>query len=76
MKKKQADGWQPIATAPRDGTAVLLKQGCGDISVGSYHSYDSEFPWRVFNKGHGYKDAYVVGWLKDGPTHWKPLPQP
>ncbi|MCB9902368.1 MAG: DUF551 domain-containing protein [Planctomycetes bacterium] len=61
--------WQPIETAPRDGTDVLVFR---DYSSGARYavaSFDGE-EWR---------DIGDIGWAgMDGddnqPTHWMPLP--
>ncbi len=70
--------WQPIETAPRDGTVVLLGRDVGE-------------PWG-FVRGYGHfegkADELISGWLSYGlydppgnlglgnPTHWMPLPAP
>ncbi len=62
--------WQPIETAPRDGTRILLFQP-EEISRG-----------RVLHRavlGHWVACAHS-GWVSDGlqhaePTHWMPLPE-
>lgn len=75
MKKKQAEGWQPIATAPRDGTAVLLKYK-ENVFVGEYNpEFFKGFPWRFFDS----ETSTGINGLQDngfGPTHWQPLPKP
>ncbi len=56
--------WQPIETAPKDGTRVLLYEPRDDehmIEVG-FWDYDS---W------YGPVHVYTI-W----PTHWQPLPTP
>lgn len=59
--------WQPISTAPKDGSDVLLFWGDSDldISVGRW----------IAPKG------FIEHWCKGGnwtpgddPTHWMPLP--
>lgn len=61
--------WQPIETAPRDGTAVLGYFGLTagdeppDMAVTRYdgkHWVSTEIPCEPFDK----------------PTHWMPLPEP
>ena len=67
--------WQPIETAPMDGTVVLVGRDMGEC-------------WG-FVRGYGhYEDlgGGVCGWISQGfseppgnlglgnPTHWKPLP--
>jgi len=53
--------WQPIETAPKDGTRVLLGFMGGTVLSGS---------WR-----HGWAaDGSLQNDLR--PTHWQPLPNP
>ena len=62
--------WQPIETAPRDGTEILLFDADTDptIYVGGY-DYDGRY-W--FYSELLAQD--VVG--EATPTHWMPLPEP
>ena len=66
-----AQRWQPIETAPRDGTRILF-----------YTPHDPETGWLEFvaeshYDKHGLVDTFVSQW-QDGlePTHWMPLPDP
>lgn len=57
--------WQPIETAPRDGTVVL--------------TWARHRPNRFAALGHF--DANCGDWVSDGnlylePTHWMPMPTP
>jgi hypothetical protein len=59
--------WQPIETAPKDGTEVLLFYET-DMAVGLFHFR---------------RKLWVLGYpieIEDGdiifPTHWMPLPEP
>ena len=60
--------WQPIETAPTDGTEVLV------YARGSYAV--------AFWSGKEWRDMGDIGWAgmygDDGnqPTHWMPLPEP
>jgi hypothetical protein len=60
--------WQPIETAPRDSTTVLLWESLDDgdpaicVSIGSWEP--SIGFWIDF------------GWETVYPTHWMPLPSP
>ncbi len=57
--------WQPIKTAPKDGTAILLayKELCG-----------SGYWWQNSSKT---REHWVWdGWPRMAPTHWMPLPKP
>lgn len=59
--------WQPIETAPRDGTAVLvwLREYKGRDR---FTSYVAQFD--------GYSWVSVPGKYTWAPTHWQPLPPP
>jgi Protein of unknown function (DUF551) len=64
--------WQPIETAPKDGTEVLMY--CpGDIPAVVCGAYvdDPEIPyWR-------YSESLVADVVAEAnPTHWMPLPPP
>lgn len=80
--------WQPIETAPKDGTVILLSDGKIAWPGGwnpSVHGHP--YPW-VFmedlkdHQPHGCCDneedsrINVNAWRDDGPTHWMPLPPP
>ena len=67
--------WQPIATAPKDGTWLLLFSPLG------VNSLDSDPPLYITTASwwdgvwyHHYSDG--VGHFINGPTHWMPLPPP
>ena len=71
--------WQPIETAPKDETTVLL---AGGIIPGQYvggegwpdeivaASFDG-FDWEIVSYDYG---AGSVRY--ENPTHWQPLPEP
>lgn len=68
--------WQPIETAPKDGSYVLLLLGGKFVSVGSWdlqkhHSKPNSF-WAS-------ERGLLFGKTWDRanqPTHWMPLPAP
>ena len=70
--------WQPIETAPRDNTIVLL---CWpDEGVAS--DFPPETAQMMIGTGYYETGAYqsYVGWMCDNqenlsPTHWMPLPE-
>ena len=82
--------WQPIETAPKDGTAVLLFGGQpdrhSDYTCG-YCDDALDLPskcvvawWEAYDGALGYwrcgsYDNGVYGEWED-PTHWMPLPEP
>ena len=60
--------WQPIETAPKDGTAVLVSEGrfCSCVE------WNEEFDWWAV-------DDNKLGPFRlrgAAPTHWQPLPNP
>lgn len=87
MKNK----WQPIETAPKDGTMIDLWLGDEEFprrevdcsfrepTDGEYWSRGTEFPEEHSPEEGLYNDE--AGWFdcfgnKLQPTHWMPLPQP
>lgn len=68
--------WQPIETAPKDGTAVLLIVVGYEPAVGSF----KDRGWNYMDiEDFPDKDDWLR-WLKNHgpwePTHWMPLPAP
>jgi hypothetical protein len=61
-------GWQPIETAPRDGTPVLI--GCG-LTQSQRWAVWSGGMWRDGQESAGGRVSGVPS-----PTHWRPLPTP
>lgn len=52
--------WQPIETAPRDGSVIQVRQG----HWGPFHVRWTAGIWKAVE--------YSAG----RPTHWQPLPEP
>lgn len=82
--------WQPIETAPRDGTEIILAiKGAGHpshwVHIGWWNEGDS-FPWRFIDtfslEPNGCCDnesddrTPVNGAKEESVTHWMPLPTP
>lgn len=65
---RAAQDWQPIETAPRDGSRVLLATD-GDVTSGQFISGE----WCLADWARDEQGASF--WLGD-PTHWMPLPDP
>jgi hypothetical protein len=69
--------WQPIETAPRDGTDILLAfPGYKRACIGHYYDRTEMKFGQVVRESRGWHDGY---WLHIGdevpePTHWMPLP--
>jgi hypothetical protein len=70
--------WQPIETAPRDGTAVLVAPGIWNDKSCSIAKFNDD---RYSRKPRPYwerdDDLGKVTYSRDSPpTHWMPLPAP
>ena len=73
--------WQPISTAPKDGTKVLIVNEYGGIDVAGYveewrertefvrHAKDGDV-YRTVREECGYWESETAYC----PTHWMPLP--
>lgn len=59
--------WQPIESAPKDGTKILLLLKDSDVPHSGY--YKIRYSWRIAWDDYDLSD-------NDGPTHWMPLPEP
>jgi hypothetical protein len=60
------EGWQPIETAPKDGTNLLMCSGDHWMTTGSWNKWRGE--WCINAPGYpryGYDEQ---------PTHWQSLP--
>lgn len=65
--------WQPIETAPKDGTTILFWDDLMDYQIGSWSEYedpDGE-PREGWNDG-----IFPIIGDSGQPSHWMPLPQP
>ena len=62
---KQQLAWQPIETAPKDGTRVLL-----------WRRAIRDQPTPIMADGFWCETCWVWPYLLSEPTHWQPLPTP
>lgn len=63
--------WQDIATAPKDGTYILIATKRHDGGMTSAR-WDDDVDWWMLDDG---KNPEI--WLRGpAPTHWMPLPPP
>lgn len=74
---EQMSEWQPIETAPKDGSQVLVWDQTEGVCTARFQSHVEE--WRAswgseewIQDGSVYDDALVAR----KPTHWMPLPAP
>lgn len=63
------DDWQPIETAPRDGTQILATPCFGTSNEPYQIWYDS-----TGKRWHGWRHSSIR--ITAEPTHWQPLPEP
>lgn len=66
--------WQPIATAPKDGSSFLAYQPKNDLypEAMAVCSYSPRYGSLNIDWVYGHDVEYEV----DSPTHWRPLPPP
>jgi hypothetical protein len=64
--------WQPIETAPKDGTRIL---GYDGSTVSGTYWHDSFREWRNESEAAGDNHGWY-GHDRWVPTHWQPLPEP
>ena len=78
---EQQRTWQPIETAPKDGTSILIYGGTYNDNEGYYHDMECRFPTLAFWSGnymphwHGDNLDGHDRWNVHQPTHWMPLPE-
>lgn len=59
--------WQPIETAPKDGTLILIAKG----GASAWHNMFAGYWDEGLGEFKYHRDGYVRN-----PTHWMPLPPP
>ncbi len=73
--------WQPIETAPRDGTSILVYvRGLEPVSASEcswigaiYWSWFDPIKYPALATSNGWA---CLPWQNSQPTHWMPLPEP
>jgi len=78
LTRECAAEWEPIETAPRDGTTILVyfrRHGPMTVVASDQDDPDADWrPWYIDDHKHG---PYVVrGYRQGDDTHWMPLPKP
>ena len=68
LSKEETQGWEPMVTAPKDGTRILAWDSYDDETVVFWSSKLSE--WRLNVPGTYAEDSSHMF------THWMPLPSP
>ena len=72
-----ANQWQPIETAPKDGTEILLLDHRDRVRIGSFRFdvyRDEDGPTWLADDFEDYSTGYASTLLM--PIHWMPLPTP
>lgn len=67
--------WQPIETAPKDGTRVLAVWGQHGVQIIRWHSWEAR-PEYFVRAGACWKPDDHMCPLNVEPTRWQPLPSP
>lgn len=73
--------WQPIETAPKDGTQILLYcnyYSSSNIEIGSFRNDDNDKEGEEKGWFDNSYDDFSCGYASTplAPTHWMPLPDP
>ena len=68
--------WQPIETAPKDGTLLLLIMVGFEPAVGAYYSHGWDYQTEDCFAEYDHWLAYLENRGVWKPTHWMPLPTP
>lgn len=75
--------WQPIETAPKDGTWILVTGGTPDDECGPELMRPAVCQWSDQLCGGPHRWRWMHCWFDggyygeyDGATHWQPLPEP
>jgi hypothetical protein len=66
--------WLPIASAPRDGSNIMIRFGTDGVSQAKYIA-GTPHPWKFIDTNDGI--TWLVNHAVDneyGPTHWMPMP--
>ena len=67
-----APEWQPIETAPKDGTEILIVAK-GYVAIARWKNINTDaHPLMAWAFHHEDDGAYVL----HGPSHWQPMPLP
>lgn len=74
-ERKDLHGWQPIETAPKDGTLILV------YGKGEYWAGQAVVAWSDFMEEWLGTIGDAAGWARifhgdTQPTDWQPLPEP
>lgn len=71
LARAAKEGWQPIETAPKDGTYILIHNDRGTC-VAYFERGWGQDGWWLLDDGKNYE----IPLRGSAPTHWHPIPTP
>ena len=66
--------WQPIETAPKDGTVIELLGENGKIDIGEWHEWSEHFDKTANGIGEDVTGEFSTEYGEGPHTHWRTLP--
>ena len=72
MSEAKCETWQPIATAPKDGTRII----CFWPNYGRHRPVVGEACWMAPSHLFMPHFCHAGNWTPADPSHWMPLPTP
>jgi len=70
---RQVMGWQPIETAPRDGTMIELLGENGKFDIGEWYEWSEHFDKAANGIGDDVTGEFSTEYGEGPHTHWRPL---
>lgn len=66
-------GWQPIETAPMDGTEIELLGENGKLDIGKWHEWSENFDKAANGIAEDVTGEFSTEYGEGPHTHWRPL---
>ena len=73
-KKGRKMEWQPIETAPKDGTVIELLGENGKLDIGEWHEWSEHFDKAANGIGEDVTGEFSTEYGEGPHTHWRHLP--
>ena len=75
--ERRVPTWQPIETAPKDGTKIIVLTVHGEIEISEWYVVTTaEYEPAGDGLFRKVETVFSQGWNGNHPTHWMPLPEP
>lgn len=75
--ERRVPTWQPIETAPKDGTKIIVLTVHGEIEISEWYVVTTaEYEPAGDGLFRKVETVFSQGWNGNHPTHWMPLPAP